>query len=1111
MNNYKRLNIIFGWITFVIASIVYLLTIEPTTSFWDCGEFISSAYKLEVGHPPGAPFFMIVGRFFTLFAGNDPTLVAKMVNALSALASGLTIAFLFWTITHLSKKIMSREDANETIQSIMIIGSGFVGALAYTFSDTFWFSAVEGEVYASSSLFTAVVFWAILKWENIADEKHANRWLILIAYLMGLSLGVHLLNLLAIPAIVMVYYFRKFKVTTKGIISALVISIVLLGFIMNIIIQGVVKIASWFELLFVNGFGAGFKTGVIVYVLILFGALIWGIYYTYKHKQVVLNTILAGIVVILIGYSSYAMIVIRSNANPPMDQNDPETLFSLLYYLNREQYGDRPLIRGQYYNAPIERTKEGKPTYTKMGDRYEITNYKPEYVFDNRFITIFPRMYSRESNHVEAYQQWAKIKGTPIQVRDERGESQTLNKPTFVENIRFFIRYQVGYMYWRYFMWNFGGRQNDIQGHGFNNNGSKDIFQGNWISGIDFLDEARLGTQEDLPDRFKNNKARNRYYLLPFLLGLLGASFHYMKQKKDFVVVLFLFILTGLAIVVYLNQTPYQPRERDYAYAGSFYAFAIWIGIGVLTVFDALTKILPKGISSGLSILLCLILVPGIMARENWDDHDRSGRYTARDFAYNYLNSCQPNAILFTNGDNDTFPLWYAQEVEGIRTDVRVVNLSYLGADWYIRQIHRKAYESDPLPLTFTEDKYRQGTRDIVYILDQPHLLLQEKYLDNKERFEPKYLDIINDLIELLGNSTFPELHPKDYETIQQRQNSMSVGNIISIAKKITEDERIEKYEINKMAAESLSMRVDDFSKELVNQPLPLSSAISFIDSEESWTKQIPGYTERIDFIPSRNLSIKIDKDEVLRKKVVPEDFSDRITNRMEWQLKGRYIAKNDMIVLDLLSTNNWERPIYFAITVSRENYLNLEKYFQIHGLAYKVVPVVSDVDNGQVTGIDVDIMFENMVNKFKWGNIEDPDVYLDENNLRMLSNFRNNFARLAEELYARNKIDSARIVLDRAMKVMPPETVPVNYFTLPIADVYYKIGEFEKANSLLDQLADITLKEINYFMSFDKKYEKSIEYDRMLGIHIIQEIMRMAGENGQEELVQDIEDKLTL
>jgi len=686
--NFKKTNLILGWLSFAIALAVYLLTLEPTVSLWDCGEFIASSYKLQVGHPPGAPLFLIIGRVFSLLT-SDTAKVAMMINAVSAFASAFTILFLFWTISHLLKKIlMKAKDQVSQSDMIVVLGASFVGAMAYTFSDTFWFSAVEGEVYATSSLFTAVVFWAILKWENVADEPGANRWLILIAYLIGLSIGVHLLNLLAIPAIVLVYYFRKYpKVTRNGVLKALGISMALLLMIMYGIIPGIVKVATVVEKFFTNTVGLHYNMGLLIYLGLLLGALIYGIYRTHFLKRNVLwNTILLAFTVIVIGYSSYAMIVIRSLAGPPMNENRPDNAFALLSYLNREQYGDRPLIRGHLYNAEVEDIVYKKPVYVlnKQENRYEIPYRKPEAVMKGQKV-LLPRMYGRSPQHRQAYQQFGTI--------------QDPSKPTALDNLEFFFRYQVGHMYLRYFMWNFAGRQNDIQGHG-------NVLNGNWISGIKFIDSALIGPQKNLPDEMKNHPARNTYFFLPLLLGLLGLYYHQHKNAKDFWVIMSLFVLTGIAIVIYLNQTPYQPRERDYAYAGSFYAFSIWIGMGAAGIYQFLRKHVGANTSALMAISVSLLGVPALMAAENWDDHDRSGRYTARDIASNYLNSCSDQAILFTVGDNDTFPLWYVQDVEGVREDVRIVNMMLFNMDWYIDQARWKNYDSDPLPLTIPQSKY---------------------------------------------------------------------------------------------------------------------------------------------------------------------------------------------------------------------------------------------------------------------------------------------------------------------------------------------------------------------------------------------------------------------
>lgn len=1015
MKKYALINNITGWVIFAVAAVVYLLTMEPTASFWDPGEFIATAMKQQIGHPPGAPFFMIMGRFFTLLAGNDLSKVAVCMNAMSALASAFTILFLFWSITHLARKILIKEESDLSAGNIIaLMAAGTVGALAYTFSDSFWFSAVEAEVYATSSLFTALVFWLMLKWEEAADKPHSHRWLILIAFLMGLSIGVHLLNLLAIPALVFIYYFKKYTVSRWGIVKALGVSILILGGILYVIIPGIPWLASIFELIFVNGFGLPFNSGLIFYVILLSALTIWLIWLTYRKKMVGLNTILTGVAVILLGYFSYGMIVIRSSANPPLNENNPSNVFSLLSYLNRDQYGDRPLFKGQYYNAPLIESKQGKAIYTPIGRKYVKTSYKPEYVYDERFTTIFPRMYSDDPRHIEAYKHWAGIKGKPVRITGNDGKTKTEYVPTFGENLKFFWRYQLGWMYFRYFMWNFAGRQNDIQGNDGSIIGEGNKLYGNWISGIKFLDEARLGPQDNLPSTLATNRGRNTYYLLPLLLGLVGLVYHYRRNPKDTVVVFWLFFMTGIAIVLYLNQKPLEPRERDYSYAGSFYAFAIWIGLGVLALYELLRKYLPSVAGASISLALCLFAVPMIMAAENWDDHDRSGRYTARDFAINYLESCDSNAVVFTNGDNDTFPLWYVQEVEGVRTDVRVVNLSYLGADWYIDQMKRKVYSSDPLPIRFTSDQYRQGRRDVVYIVER------------------------------------------------------------------TQDK------------------------------IPLNEALyNWLGSDDPRTKSIPGYQGSFDYLPARNFTLPVDTSAIRSAGILTSRELPSMVSSIDIKIDKNYITKSDMLVLDMLATSNWTRPLYFAVTVSRDNWLGLDPYLRLEGLAYRIVPVKGSTDIARPGTVAADIMYDNMMNKFRWGGIDNPHVYLDENNQRMLLNMRNNFARLAEALLASGKNDSARKVLDRCMELLPSSRVPHNFFSLPLIEMFYRTNQPEKAGAVVTDLLKTLSEELHYYYRLNQKFPNEADYERRLDFYLMSELDALTRKYDQKELNKKIQEEL--
>ena len=965
MNPFKKLNTIIGWTIFLIASFVYLSTIEQTVSFWDCGEYISTAYKLEVGHPPGAPFFQLFGRIFSLFAegGFDATIpgtseVAMSINIMSALCSSFTILFLFWTITAFGRKIMLSNDNNSLPKIIAVLGSGAVGALAYTFSDSFWFSAVEGEVYAMSSLFTAVTFWCIMKWEEEADQPHSGRWLVLIAYLIGLSIGVHLLSLLTIPAMGMIYYYKKYEYSKAGAIKAFFISIAILGLVQGVVIPGAVSLISKFELFFVNTIGLPFNSGTIIYFLVIISAITFGIIYTKKQNKALWNTTILGLMMMLIGYSSFAILVVRSNANPPIDENNPEDAVGLLSYLKREQYGSWPIIYGQHFNATPSEYKDGNPVYAKDPEKgkYVIIDSRKKSVpsYSSRDKMLFPRMWSRtQARHPAGYISWGGIKK-----RDAK------KKPTLAQNLRFFVNYQIGWSYVRYFMWNFAGRQNDFM------NMDGNAIHGNWESGISFIDNARLGTPSNklLPDYLKNNKAKNHYYFLPLILGIIGMFFHFKKNNQDALSVLLFFLFTGVLIIVYLNVVPFQPRERDYAYVGSFYAFSIWLGLGVLSIYEFLSKKLNNSTSAYTAILIALI-IPSLMAAENWDDHDRTGRFTALEVAKNYLNSCEKNAILFTNGDNDTFPLWYAQEVEGIRTDIKVVNLSLFNTDWYIDQMKRASYEAEPIPSSFEHKDYRVGTRDYVPI--------QEK-------------------------------------------------------SKVHEDVR---------------------------------NIIKFIQSDKTKIRTTSG--KRISYCPTRKLKLPVDKEKV--KSFVPVEYHDKIVDEIKWKLKGDGIFKNKLLVLDILANFNWERPIYFAITVGSDNFMGLENYFQLEGLAYRLVPYKVASSDRQTGVVNSEKMYKRLVHEFKWGGLNDSSLYFDETNTRMVMNFRNNYARLAESLLQKGDNDKAIEVLDKCMDEFPENIAKLSYFSIPIIDLYFKLNENNKGREILASMMDDYLTEYKFLKEFKR------------------------------------------
>ena len=1082
MKRYKLLNNVLGWAVFVIAAVTYILTLESTASFWDCGEFIASGYKLEVGHPPGNPIFMLTARFFANFA-SSPSEVAYMVNLMSGLLSAATILLLFWTITRLAQKIVLREgETEETMslgQMIAILGSGLVGALAYAWSDTFWFSAVEGEVYAYSSFCTALVFWLILKWESVADLPHANRYIILIAYIIGVSIAVHLLNLLCIPAIVLVYYYRKYKNTDlKGSLIALLVSFVLIVLLLYGLVPGFVEVAGWVELLFVNVFHLPFNSGVVFYFFLIVGVIAWAIYETYAQRSdrlikisflisivlvgipfigdgyiigivltavlayylftrkklavVAMNTILLSLFVIFIGYSSYALIVIRSTANTPMDQNSPEDIFSLGGYLNREQYGDRPLFYGQTFPAEIARDANGTAISTKgkaiwkkklktsedEADRYIVTGYNEHYEYQPELNMLFPRMYSDKSEHISAYKEWTNFKGRPVQVRTSEG-TKTVMKPTFAENLAFFLDYQLNYMYWRYFMWNFAGRQNDIQGHG-------EVQNGNWISGFNFIDKHIAGDQTNLPDDLKNNAGRNVFYMLPLLLGLIGLFYQAFSGKKgieSFWVTFFLFFMTGIAIVIYLNQTPYQPRERDYAYAGSFYAFAIWIGLGVAAVWRGLNYLLKttdenpvSTITAAVAALLCLC-VPLQMVSQTWDDHDRSGRYVCRDFGMNYLSSVDENGIIFTNGDNDTFPLWYVQEVEGYRTDVRVCNLSYLQTDWYIDQMKRPAYESAPLPISADESKYAYDVRSYNYV-------------------------------------------------------------------------------INRLA-----------------DSITVSDGLDYLYSDEDWTKDVPGYG-KLNHLPTNKLYIPVNADAAVASGTVAPELKDSIVSRIVPDFTNkRGFTMSEIASLDIINTNamqGWKRPVYFAVTVGSSYYLGLEDYFSRTGLAYQVVPL-----KGVSNNIDTDKMYDNMVNKFRWGGIDkatpEHPLYLDENVRRMCNTHRMIFGDLVVQLIAEGKTDKALTALDLIMEKIPGWQVTHDLTSVSLAQSYLDLGEKTKGEALLTEILDNSAGYLNWYKDLTSGQLRSVGNDYQKHLYIVHTIHEMSVSYGLPELQKKIEDRFAI
>ena len=1100
MKKFKLVDNILGWVSFLIAAFVYCSTIEPTASFWDCPEFISTGYKLEIGHPPGAPFFMLTANLFSQFT-SDPTQVARMVNIMSALLSAATILFLFWSISHLVRRLLIKDWSELTLaKTIAIEGSAMVGALIYTFSDTFWFSAVEGEVYAYSSAFTAVVFWLILKWEDHADEPHSDRWLILIMYMTGLSIGVHLLNLLCLPAIVLVYYYRKFPQSLPrkdlyGSLIALGISIVILAAVLYGVVPGIVQVGGWFELLFVNVLGCPFNTGEIVYIFLLITVTIWAIYEThrdvserkqniafllsvtmlgipfyghgwsaviigvvvlvilwfvlqYRQKKELLvtarikNTSLLCMLMLMIGYSSYALIVIRSSANPPMDQNSPEDIFTLGEYLGREQYGQRPLFYGQAYTSQVALEKDGdycKPVMKKGApvwqrkekaspdekDQYFILRNKDEYEYAQNM--LFPRMYS--SAHRAAYESWmgGSVDGHE-EMYDRCGEMVSVKVPSQLENIRFFLSYQCNFMYWRYFMWNFAGRQNDIQGNG-------ELEHGNWLSGFDWFDNMRLGDQDTLPDELKNNKGHNVFYCLPLLLGLIGLFWQswYTRKKRvtidgkeqteiepvgirQFWVVFFLFFMTGLAIVIYLNQTPMQPRERDYAYAGSFYAFAIWCGMGVAALIDLISRKMKNGqVVMAAIVTIATILVPIQMASQTWDDHDRSGRYTCRDFGQNYLMSLQDegNPIIFTNGDNDTFPLWYNQDVEGFRTDARVCNLSYLQTDWYIDQMRRPAYDSPSVPISWERIEYCSGTNEYVSIEPDMKQAILEFYQESPE----------------VAKAQFGE------------------------------------------------------------EPFELRNILKY------WVRS---KNSELHVIPTDTLYMTIDKEAVRQSGMMMA--SDSIPDKMVISLKGKSgLYKGDLMILEMLSECNWKRPIYVAVSVGDENYINLGDNTITEGLAYRITPFTTNQEGAK--NFDTKRTYDNVMHRFKFGGANTKGIYLDETVMRMCYTHRRIMARLAVQLVSEGKDKEAVEVLDYCEKMLPAYNIPHNYASgsLDMARAWAALGNNKNAIQMVNQLWKNSIQYATWYLNLDSQQFALSEDSCYMHIYILNQLLQL-GETVDEE-----------
>ena len=948
---------------------------------------------------------------FTIIAP-DPTWIPKIVNGLSAIESALAVLFLFWCSTMISRKFIIKDEKNiSNGEAISVFGAGIVGALAYTFSDTVWFSAVEAEVYALSLSFTTLVFWLMLKWERRADEPYNLRWLIMIFFMMGISIGVHLLSLLALPVLAFIIYFRKYsKVSRKGVIGAFIIGMIILGAINVGVIKWVPSIASKFELFFVNTLGMPYWSGVLFFVFLLFAAVSYGIYYTMKRKMVLLNTICAALLVVLIGYSSYTMVPIRSLANPPIDYSNPDNIFSMLSYINREQYGERPVFYGAHFAAEPTGYKEGRMRYIQVDGKYVETSrrFTPEYRSEDKM--LFPRLGDTRADRVDGYRSWA-------------GMRKGQKNPTFSDNIRFFVKYQLGHMYWRYFAWNFIGRQNDEQGHG------KFIIpdgymHGNWISGIKFIDEKLVGNQEKVSYAQRVNKAHNKFYFLPFILGMLGLFFHFKKHKRSAFSTFMLFFITGILLVVYSNSPPFEPRERDYILVGSFFVFSMWIGFGVLYIIDYLRKKTSLQNAAIIATLVGFFAAPVLMAKQGWDDHDRSHRYTSRDYGLNYLESCAHDAILFTNGDNDTYPLWYNQEVEGNRCDVRVVNLQLLMTDWYMEQLKLAKNTSSAIKFSFDRIQVAEGTRDYIPFYENPALGIQEG----------AYYDL----------------------------------------------------------------------KEIIN----------FIGRDDPRTQVTTNAGTKLDFYPTPLLKIPVNKEDVLKHNVVRDVYANRIVDDILFSVGKRNLFKNHLLCLDLMANNLWERPVYFAITSGSDTYLGLQGYFQQEGMAYRVVPVrKSDLEEqmgqGETGRIDPMIMYDNIMNKFKWGNINHPKVYICSVTRRHAMNYRNVFSSLARTLINEGEKEKAVEVIDKCIEVLPEHQVPHQINTVPLIEIYFLAGEKEKGVALAERMIEIFVENLEYYKSLDMKFFKMSDDEVRRNFYGLQVLQNMAARYNVPEVKEIVDVQL--
>ncbi|MDY0143251.1 MAG: DUF2723 domain-containing protein [Bacteroidales bacterium] len=1089
----QRLVKIGAWLAFALSFIAYLMSMSLNVNFWDCGEIITCAHGLQIGHPPGAPFYMILARIFSMFAFNSEN-IAFFVNLLSVFSCSFAVFFTYKSIIILLKRFKSEK--TDVKNDLLLSGAAFIGAIALAFSTSFWFIATEAEVYSLSIFFTSLTVWTMLKTTSLSEKSDKNRWILLTILLLGISTGVHLLNILVIPAFVFIFYFDRKTQNKKELAKFSVYAILML-----ILAQGIITylpvIASKFEWFFVNRLYLGYNLGLLAFGIFLCAIFIFGIWYSGKKGKKTLNFAITGLMFFIMGFSIYSTVLIRSAANPPIDENNPESIFNFVSYLNREQYGDRPLWYGQQFNSKKDKINpyvEGVPIYDTVSGKYEIVSYKPEANYMSSDKVLLPRMWSDLPEHVAAYRQWTNYKKDEI--------------PSFGDNMKFMFRYQFNHMYFRYLFRNFIGAQNDIQSHG-------GPVYGNWISGIGFIDKLRLNTPDELPASLKNDASRNPYYFLPFIFGIIGLIYLFQKDKKYFLVSLLLFVFTGIAIAFYLNQHPYQARERDYSYVGSFYVFALWIGIGVYATYQYLKKYFKKKYLIYLLLTFAFLAVPFQFLCTNFDDHNRRHDDFAYYFAYNMLNSCADNAILFTAGDNETFPLWYLQETQNIRTDVKIVNLSFLNTSWYLDQIQRKQRNTNPVNISVSPKGYMSGQRELLPVKNNPYAFIEDIYYQNINEINADYQTIFNFLLDLWHTNGFDKMHPDKYDNfvnfysdIQPHGADQNFRDLYSVIESLNNEEQCEAFGISQTQALDLIRKFKAFLDKQTSYALPLHPVLNFVFSDDEVTKiGTKLYSYPIDYFPATAFLLPVNKniiDEVFELSPSEKTF---VVDKMVWSPGRESFTKSDLMVLEIIRNHLWDRPIYFSSTMNPRNYLGLDKYLYLEGFTYRLMPIETDVSEDKLVNVNAEIMYHNLIDKFKWGSLEAKSRPSDMVTRTSLINLRNHFARLARGLYFKGEIEKSNEVLDMCVELIPNDLIPFDYYIVGIVHGYYRINQKAKAREIASILSQNALQELVFYASFNRQQQAALDIYKQRAMQTIQELYVLANQYKHREFTEEIDD----